>query len=79
MTNAEADRLRICCDCGEPNAALWRTTKAENPGRLLRVCRYCEHRWTRWGLVERDPIAGERDWSPQTESGRHLDPDGGAR
>ena len=59
MTNAEADGLRLCLDCGAPNARLWRTTKNENPGRLLRVCDACREHWDRFGLVEREPLPSE--------------------
>ena len=61
MNASEANRVRACCDCGEPNALLWRTTKNENPGRLLRICSACLRKddWHRFGLVEREPILGE--------------------
>lgn len=40
---------------------LWRTTKNENPGRLLRLCAACLVRddWHRFGLVEREPLLAE--------------------
>jgi hypothetical protein len=58
----EANRVRACLDCGEPGALLWRTTKGENPGRLLRICAACLRKddWHRFGLVERQPILSER-------------------
>lgn len=61
MNVGEANRVRACLDCGEPGALLWRTTKGENPGRLLRVCVACLRKddWHRFGLVERQPILGE--------------------
>ena len=61
MNVGEANRVRACLDCGEPGALLWRTTKGENPGRLLRVCAACLRKddWHRFGLVERQPILGE--------------------
>lgn len=66
MNVGEANRVRACLDCGEPGALLWRTTRAENPGRLLRICAACLRKddWHRFGLVERQPILGEgeRTW-----------------
>jgi hypothetical protein len=61
MTIGEANRIRACIDCGEPGALLWRTTKGENPGRLLRICQACLRKddWHRFGLVDRQPILGE--------------------
>ena len=61
MNVSEANRVRACLDCGEPGALLWRTTKGENPGRLLRICAAClrKDNWHRFGLVERQPILGE--------------------
>ena len=61
MNVGEANRVRACLDCGEPGALLWRTTKGENPGRLLRICAACLRKddWWRFGLVERQPILGE--------------------
>lgn len=60
-TVREANMKRLCLDCGEPGALLWRTTKGENPGRLLRICGACLRKddWRRFGLVERQPILGE--------------------
>ena len=53
--------VRACLDCGEPGALLWRTTKGENAGRLLRICAACLRKddWHRFGLIERQPILGE--------------------
>lgn len=61
MNIGEANRVRACLDCGEPGALLWRTTKGENTGRLLRVCAACLRKddWHVFGLVERQPILGE--------------------
>ena len=61
MNVGEANRVRACLDCGEPGALLWRTTKGESPGRLLRICAACLRKdgWHRFGLVERQPILGE--------------------
>ena len=61
ITIGEANRVRACLDCGEPGASLWRTTKGENTGRLLRVCDACLRKddWHVFGLVERQPILGE--------------------
>lgn len=62
MTNREASRRRLCLDCGvTEGASLWRTTKGENPGRLLRLCEPCRwaHEWDRFGLVEREPLVEE--------------------
>jgi hypothetical protein len=61
MNIGEANRVRACLDCGEPGALLWRTTKGENVGRLLRICAACLRKddWHRFGLVERQPILGE--------------------
>jgi hypothetical protein len=61
MNIREANRVRACLDCGEPGAPLWRTTKGENPGRLVRICAACLRKddWRRFGLVERQPIVGE--------------------
>lgn len=61
MNIGEANRVRSCLDCGEPGALLWRTTKGENTGRLLRVCAACLRKddWHVFGLVERQPILGE--------------------
>lgn len=61
MNVGEANRVRACLDCGEPDALLWRTTKGENAGRLLRICAACLRKddWHRFGLVERQPILGE--------------------
>lgn len=77
MNVGEANRVRACLDCGEPGALLWRTTKGENPGRLLRICAACLRKddWHRFGLAERQPILGEvptelvnGEWCfPQTE------------
>jgi hypothetical protein len=62
MTWREANRVRACLDCGVQGAGLWLTTKAENPGRLVRVCGLCRsaHDWDRFGLVEREPLPEER-------------------
>ena len=61
MNIGEANRVRACLDCGEPGALLWRTTKGENVGRLLRICAACLRKddWHVFGLVERQPILGE--------------------
>jgi hypothetical protein len=61
MKAREANRVRACLDCGAPGALLWRTTRGENPGRLLRICEACLRKadWHRFGLVERQPILGE--------------------
>jgi hypothetical protein len=61
MTNGEANTVRACLDCGEPGAALYLTTKNENPGRLLRLCDRCRvgHDWDRFGLVWREPLPEE--------------------
>ena len=61
MNIGEANRVRACLDCGEPGALLWRTTKGENAGRLLRICNACLRKddWHVFGLVERQPILGE--------------------
>lgn len=37
MTNHEAHRLRVCLNCGEPDAILL----LHRDGRLLRACRPC--------------------------------------
>lgn len=61
MTNQEANRIRACINCGEGGAWLCKTTKGENPGRLLRLCAAClrDDDWHRFGLVEREPFIGE--------------------
>lgn len=61
MTKRDAARVRACLGCGAPGAGLWRTTKGENPGRLLRVCDRCHASgdWDRFGLVEREPTIAE--------------------
>ena len=61
MNIREANRVRACLDCGAPGALLWRTTKGENPGRLLRICAACLRKddWHRFGLIERQPILEE--------------------
>ena len=56
MNIGEANRVRACLDCGEPGAFLWRTTKGENPGRLLRICAACLRK---------------ADWHSQQERQRH--------
>jgi len=58
MTHGEACRTRACVDCGAPNSWLCKTTKGENPGRLLRLCTRCLGKpdWHRFGLVDRDPL-----------------------
>jgi hypothetical protein len=70
MNIREANRVRACIDCGEPGALLWRTTKGENLGRLLRVCTACLRKddWHRFARVERQPILG--DACDQHEGGR---------
>lgn len=63
MNVGEANRMRACLDCGEPGAFLFRTTKGENPGRLVRVCAKClrgSSDWQRFGLVEREPLDEEK-------------------
>lgn len=61
MNCREAARVRACIDCGRPGARLLRTTRGENPGRLLRLCDPCcaGHDWYRFGLVEREPTEAE--------------------
>lgn len=61
MRVKEANRVRACLDCGSSGALLWRTTKGERPGRLLRICDACLRKddWHRFGLVEREPLVGE--------------------
>lgn len=59
-TEREAGARMACHDCGESGADPWVTTKVENPGRLLRVCHRCVHRWVTWGLVSRDLLPHER-------------------
>lgn len=63
MTHDEACQKRACVDCGAPNAWLCKTTKGENPGRLLRLCAACLRGatdWWRFGLVDREPLPLER-------------------
>jgi len=61
VTHREAGRVRACCDCGEHGANLVRTTKGENPGRALRICKACwrSGRWDEFGLVDREPFEFE--------------------
>jgi len=61
MTNAQAARVRACLGCGSPDAWLCRTTKGENPGRMLRLCNACVRTgdWDQFGLVDREPVADE--------------------
>jgi hypothetical protein len=64
MNHGEACRLRACVDCGAPGAWLCKTTKGENPGRLLRLCGGCLRGaadWHRFGLVDREPLPLERE------------------
>jgi hypothetical protein len=58
MTHGEACRIRACIDCGAPGGQLLKTTKGENPGRLLRLCAACLRGgvWWCFGLVDRDPL-----------------------
>jgi hypothetical protein len=61
MNTKEANRVRACLNCGRHGAHMWRTTKGENPGRLLRLCSACLRggEWFRFGLVEREPVLSE--------------------
>jgi hypothetical protein len=69
MNVVEANRVRACLDCGASGAFLWRTTKNENPGRLLRICASCLRKddWHRFGLVEREPFPGEETPSKEND------------
>lgn len=60
-TWASANARRACLDCGESDADLYRTTRGEHPGRLVRVCQRCAvaHDWYRFGLVAREPLPEE--------------------
>lgn len=48
-TWARANARMACLDCGESGAHPYVTTKGENPGRQVRVCTACMHRWEEWG------------------------------
>jgi len=63
-TIAEANRYRMCLDCGVSGARMYRTTNGENPGRLIRVCDRCRigHDWDRFGLVQREPVREEAEY-----------------
>jgi len=56
-TIGEANRRRMCLDCGDPGARLF----TDRTDRILRVCNACLRKddWHRFGLLEREPILGE--------------------
>lgn len=56
-TIKEANRRRLCLDCGEPDARLF----TDRTARILRICNACLRKddWHRFGLLERQPILGE--------------------
>lgn len=60
-TVSSANRRMACLWCGTSGATPVRTTRGENPGRNLRVCRACAHHWDGYGLVVRELIADETD------------------
>ena len=57
-TVGEANRQRMCLDCGAPGAQLL----FDRTGRYLRICDACLRTgdWDRFGLSERDPLPEER-------------------
>lgn len=54
-----ANERMACLDCGESGAHPYTTTRGANPGRAVRVCHRCVHRWVEFGLVERAPMYEE--------------------
>ena len=54
-----ANARMACLDCGESGAHPFVTTKGENQGRAVRVCRRCLHRWDEFGLRTRAPMFDE--------------------
>lgn len=56
-TVREANRMRLCLDCGEPGANLL----TDRSDRILRICNACLRKddWHRFGLRDREPILGE--------------------
>lgn len=73
-TWAQANARMACLDCGESNAHPYVTTKGANPGRLVRVCNPCMHRWEEWGLKPR-PLMHEEEVDPDPAEGLE-EPDG---
>lgn len=55
-----ANERMACLDCGQSGAHPYTTTTGANPGRAVRVCRQCLHRWGEFGLRTRAPIHEER-------------------
>lgn len=56
----ESANMRMAClDCGESGAAPYVTTKGENPGKPVRVCDKCIHRWEAFGLKDRPTMYEE--------------------
>lgn len=56
-TVREANRRRMCLDCGEPGAGLF----TDRTDRVLRICGACLRKddWHRFGLRDRAPIIEE--------------------
>ena len=57
ITTREANRRRMCLDCGESGARLF----TDRTARLLRLCDACLRKddWHVFGLVERQPMLCE--------------------
>lgn len=62
-----ANKRMACLDCGESEAQPYVTTRGENPGRPVRVCHRCSHRWVEFGLKERPPMYEEPGAVPKAE------------
>ncbi len=56
-TNEEANRRRMCLDCGAPGARLL----TDRTKRILRICDACLRKddWHRFGLLDREPFLAE--------------------
>ena len=66
----KANERMSCLDCGESGAEPYVTTKGKNPGRNVRVCHKCVHRWEEFGLKPREPVYEEpRAPTPQRTAG----------
>lgn len=60
-TWSDGHRRMACYDCGASGGVPVTTTRGENPGRHLRVCRSCFPRWDAFGLIQRERMGLEKE------------------
>jgi len=64
-TWASANARMSCFDCGESGAHPYTTNAGPNPGKHVRVCRLCDHRWAWLDLRARDRMYEETQYMPE--------------